>query len=443
MSLSFKPLRWLAIGLGFALTTTGWSKDTTLKVLPDDSVPFEFTTSERVVTAGDLHGNLDGLVKILQDSKLVDQQGHWIGGKAIFLSPGDVLDGNRESVLIVKYIMDLEKEAEAAGGKVITTYGNHELMVSEGDVLHVTKKEATAYEGVDAGEHEDQSIHSFFAADSEQGRWIRSRNQAVKITQVGANGAKTIIGVHSGFDNSVFKFKLEEYNATARAWVKYWQYKARTKELLQTQRKMHKKDKKIKNELDQALEKLEKNELPLLDETGAAVKKPPNNTAWVVGYEPETGDFDESAVNSPSWARFNKIKLGKDGKPLAKLGKGALTPQELDALLKREGASTIVVGHEPNPDDSKLGIKRQVYSNPNYAPNKLINLDTRIGWAVSKNNKIGGTLCYSSMDDGQITFHNDLPIPKTGGVVAQRMASNVMLGTSACTKKIVKWFLRQ
>ena len=43
------------------------------------------TAGERVVAIGDIHGNYDGFVSILQRAGLVDDDVHWIGGTTTFV----------------------------------------------------------------------------------------------------------------------------------------------------------------------------------------------------------------------------------------------------------------------------------------------------------------------------------------------------------------------
>ena len=46
----------------------------------------------RVVAVGDVHGAYDALVAILHQAALVDADGHWSGGDAVFVQTGDFFD---------------------------------------------------------------------------------------------------------------------------------------------------------------------------------------------------------------------------------------------------------------------------------------------------------------------------------------------------------------
>ena len=83
---------------------------------------------ERIVAIGDIHGNYDGFVSILQRAGLVDDDVHWIGGDTTFVQTGDIFDRGLEVFEVLGLLKRLEKEAAAAGGEVIVLLGNHEGM---------------------------------------------------------------------------------------------------------------------------------------------------------------------------------------------------------------------------------------------------------------------------------------------------------------------------
>ena len=82
----------------------------------------------RVVAVGDIHGNYDGFVTILQQAGLVDEDTHWIGGDTTLVQTGDVFDRGVDIRKILDLLMRLQDEAAAAGGEVVALIGNHEGM---------------------------------------------------------------------------------------------------------------------------------------------------------------------------------------------------------------------------------------------------------------------------------------------------------------------------
>ena len=86
------------------------------------------TAGERIVAIGDIHGNYDGFVSILQRAGLVDRDTHWIGGETTLVQTGDIFDRGLGVFKVLDLLMRLEGEAAAAGGQVIVLLGNHEGM---------------------------------------------------------------------------------------------------------------------------------------------------------------------------------------------------------------------------------------------------------------------------------------------------------------------------
>ena len=85
--------------------------------------------NRRHVMIGDIHGELDGLHEILKQAGLIDRTDAWIGGEAILVQTGDVIDRGPDSMGCVALLRDLQRQAPAAGGRVVRLLGNHELMV--------------------------------------------------------------------------------------------------------------------------------------------------------------------------------------------------------------------------------------------------------------------------------------------------------------------------
>ena len=94
--------------------------------------------SESLVAIGDVHGDFDDFVAILQHIGLIDKQNHWAGGKTTFVQTGDLLDRGPKPREVMDLMMALEKEAGQAGGRVVGLLGNHEMMNIMGDLRYVT-----------------------------------------------------------------------------------------------------------------------------------------------------------------------------------------------------------------------------------------------------------------------------------------------------------------
>ena len=91
-----RPTRFAALWL--ALCAAG----SLAVAVPDRSPP-------RVVAIGDVHGDADALVALLQRTGLVNEARHWTGGTATLVQTGDVLDRGPQVRAVVDLLMARSK----------------------------------------------------------------------------------------------------------------------------------------------------------------------------------------------------------------------------------------------------------------------------------------------------------------------------------------------
>ena len=94
--------------------------------------------SPRVVVVGDVHGDFDAFRGILEHAGIIDTAGHWIAGNTTFIQTGDLTDRGPKVRAVLDFLMDLEGQAAAAGGRVAVLLGNHETMNMIGEGQNVT-----------------------------------------------------------------------------------------------------------------------------------------------------------------------------------------------------------------------------------------------------------------------------------------------------------------
>jgi hypothetical protein len=104
----------------------------------------------RVLAVGDVHGDYDQLLAVLQAGGVVDRRGRWIGARTHLVQTGDRLDRGPDSRKVMDLMMRLEKEARKAGGMVHPLTGNHEAMNMLGDLRYVTPEEFAAFKTPDS-----------------------------------------------------------------------------------------------------------------------------------------------------------------------------------------------------------------------------------------------------------------------------------------------------
>jgi len=106
---------------------------------------FRFETDSPVYVIGDIHGAYTAVVKTLKNSKLIDSNNQWIGGSAHFVSVGDLMDRGPASRKVMDLFIQLQQQADSAGGKFHVILGNHEVMNLVGDLRYLSKEEISEF----------------------------------------------------------------------------------------------------------------------------------------------------------------------------------------------------------------------------------------------------------------------------------------------------------
>lgn len=112
-------------------------------------VAARFTSNGRVVAIGDVHGDFAAMQAALRLGGIIDDEGAWAGGDATFVQTGDLLDRGDDERQIIDFLEVLTAQAEAAGGRVVSLNGNHEVMNVAGDLRYVTPGGFRDFEDVD------------------------------------------------------------------------------------------------------------------------------------------------------------------------------------------------------------------------------------------------------------------------------------------------------
>lgn len=126
-------------GHGTPATAACWVLSAALAVASTLPSPADVAAQQppRIVAVGDVHGALDAFRAILLETELVDSAGDWIGGKTVFVQTGDFVDRGAQSILVARWLMKLQAQAAAAGGRVVVLLGNHEALNLIGDMRFV------------------------------------------------------------------------------------------------------------------------------------------------------------------------------------------------------------------------------------------------------------------------------------------------------------------
>jgi hypothetical protein len=207
-----------------------------LSALPAQAAEWQHQGVPRVVAIADVHGAYDAMVEAMQAAGVVDEQLSWVAGEAHLVIVGDLLDRGPDSRRAMDVLMQLEGEAESAGGMVHVLIGNHETMNLVGDLRYVSSSEYAAFADEETAEERERWFQEYvrarapadqtpeglatmfrqkfpagffahrraFASDGKYGAWLLSKPAIVVI-----NGTAF---VHGGLSPMVEQIGLEGVN---------------------------------------------------------------------------------------------------------------------------------------------------------------------------------------------------------------------------------------
>lgn len=137
--------------------------------------PSRYHDVKKIIAIGDVHGGYDSLLHFLKIHDIIDDQLNWSWGDGHLVFMGDIFDRGEKVTESLWLIYKLEKQAPGHGGMVHYILGNHELLVMEDNINDVAEKYnyMTNYLNI--------FYSDFYAVDTEFGRWLRSKNIAIKI----------------------------------------------------------------------------------------------------------------------------------------------------------------------------------------------------------------------------------------------------------------------
>jgi hypothetical protein len=141
-----------------------------LSLLQSFSCYKKLSNEQRIVAIGDLHGDYDQAIRVLKVAKVINEEKKWIGGsETIFVQTGDVVDRGKDTKDLYRLMKRLRREADSAGGQVISLLGNHEIMNMMEDYRYVTHEDIATFKGV-------INRKKVFSAEGWIGKYLRGLN---------------------------------------------------------------------------------------------------------------------------------------------------------------------------------------------------------------------------------------------------------------------------
>ncbi|QYJ79716.1 metallophosphoesterase [Shewanella acanthi] len=148
-----------------------------------------------IVALSDVHGQFDVMINLLKAHRVIDANNRWAFGDGHMVMTGDMFDRGHQVNEVLWFLYELDKQAEAAGGKLHLLMGNHEQMVFRGDVRYVNDRYQTSANLL------NRSYDALYNKGTEIGRWLRTKNTLVKINN--------LLFMHGGISPEWLERKLD------------------------------------------------------------------------------------------------------------------------------------------------------------------------------------------------------------------------------------------
>lgn len=184
-------------------------------VLLKDTIAIEknhYEAPSKLIAISDIEGNFTGLYSFLFTNKVIDKNANWIFGSGHLVLNGDFFDRGKEVSQVLWLIYSLENQAEIQGGKVHYILGNHEIMNLYGDVSYNDFKYMKFAKRISKQNDWDKGLKNLYSANSELGKWLRSKNIIEKIgDDIFVHGGLNIFHVRG-------KYSIDELNNISRKY---------------------------------------------------------------------------------------------------------------------------------------------------------------------------------------------------------------------------------
>lgn len=168
--------------------------------------PSVYPAPEKLFVLSDIEGEFDVFKALLVKSRIMNKRYHWTFGSGHLVICGDLFDRGKNVVPYLWLLYKLEDEAKQKGGYVHTILGNHDIMNLSGDYRYVDPKY------FESAKMLGREYKQLFAADTELGRWLRTKNIIEKI------GDRLFL--HGGISPAVNASgrPVEDINQSCRPW---------------------------------------------------------------------------------------------------------------------------------------------------------------------------------------------------------------------------------
>jgi len=315
---------------------------------------------QRIIAIGDIHGDLDAFLGILQRAHLVDPSRRWSGGNTILVQTGDFLDRGPKARGVMDLLIALQRDATRQSGRVIVLMGNHEAMNIYGDLRYVTETDYGSFVD-DKGPSHSKGVYpsrpagfvercEALGADGRYGKWLRTLPAVARVNDS--------IFLHGGITPELAGWTVEKINDAVAGEIKafdaYKQYLVEKKLALPC------------NDLDE-----------LTNAARTGLEKAKGKDAEILKSFLAYGGWISMAEDGPLWFRGFAQWTDAEGAP------------QIQRLTEAFDVARFVVGHTPQPG--------QIVSR---FDGKVLLIDT----GMLANYVSGGRASALEIKDGQVSF---------------------------------------
>ena len=209
-----------------------------------------FTTEAPIYVIGDIHGAYYEIQATLSTLGLIDVENNWSGGKAHFVSLGDLTDRGPATRKVMDLFMKLQIQAADSGGKFHIVLGNHEMMNLQGDWRYLSADEMNEFAADETVSQRTEAYqayiswykftdneetltifndkypagffahHSAFSLTGKYGRWLVELPFIIKINDQ--------LFTHGGLSKQLNNTDIESLNKDLKSalitYIKSWDY---------------------------------------------------------------------------------------------------------------------------------------------------------------------------------------------------------------------------
>lgn len=174
-----------------------------------------YPPAERLIVIGDIHGDYNAFIQVLQKSKIINNDLEYIGGKSHVVQVGDILDRKPREMdvddedgeaKIMALILEIQIKSYLHGGGYHPVIGNHEIMNVLGQFEYVSPLGMRHYGG-------SQGRRMYFRPGGTMSTYFACGwNPMVKIGGW--------LFVHGGVSKNISeKYKIEDINMISRDFL--------------------------------------------------------------------------------------------------------------------------------------------------------------------------------------------------------------------------------